>query len=154
MTRTNNNMIKRILIFTLLVILVLSVSAQEGLKINQLFGSRYRNNRQAVEVMVKGKVLKEYNLSLFRSLILKNIAEEVKDIEVLVEIDTKDAIEKETGRIGGNLYFGFYQLDKKDGENRYIFFRNNHLRKNLEPEVTIVYMEGNTTLKELKKLFK
>ncbi|WP_034541511.1 DUF6108 family protein [Phocaeicola paurosaccharolyticus] len=147
-------MIKRIILLMLLVSLTMGISAQEGLGINQLFGNRYRNNRNAIEVLVKGKELKDYDLSLFRSLTVKYSPDEAKVIEKLVTADAKDAVDKETGRIGGNLYFGFYQLQPAKGKHRYIFFRNNFLRKNQEPEVTIVYMEGNTTLKELKNLFK
>jgi len=148
-------MIKRILIFLLFVLISLwKAAAQDGLTISPLFDGRYNNNSNAVEVLVKGKKLAKYNLSLFRSLTLKNSPDQYRQIENMVMTDGAKAVNKETGKIGSRLFYGFFQLPSKDGKNRYLFYRNNSLSRNKSDEITLVYMEGNTTIDELKNMFK
>jgi hypothetical protein len=79
-----------------------------------------------------------------------------------MEVDTtasvitteKNAVSKETGRIGENLYYGFYCFPAHKGNLRYVFYRNSSLREVESNEVTLVYIEGNVTMEELKKMFK
>ncbi len=133
---------------------VLGSVAQEGLGVANVFDGRYKNNVNAVEVRVEGRRLKEYNLAMFRSLTLKNMPEEFRRIEEWVRMDSRLAVDKESGLIGGKLYYGFYLLPPKGDKYRYLFYRNSSLRGSENNEVTVVYMEGYATLEELKKMFK
>lgn len=128
--------------------------AQEGLHINRVFGKPYRQQKDAVEVWVEGKQLKVYNLSLFRSLTLQPSSDMLQDIESAIIKDEQSAIEKEVGKIGGRIYYGFFRFADKDGSFRYLFYRNSALRHRTSKEVTVVYMEGKATWEELKKMFK
>ncbi len=128
--------------------------AQESLHIGKLFDGRYNRQKNTIEVLVKGKKLKPYNLTLFRSLTIKGDSAERNRVEQLVLQDATGAVDKETGKIGGHLYYGFFRYPQKDGVFRYLFFKNSALRKSEEPEVSIVYMEGYATLEELKEMFK
>lgn len=127
---------------------------QEGLNVSRLFDGQYKQQTNAIEVLVKGRKLKPYNLTLFRSLTVKNSPKEFQQIEELVVQDGLQALDKETGMIGGKLYYGFYRLPPKGERYRYLFFRNSSLRKVESDEVTVVYMEGYATLEELKQMFK
>lgn len=143
---------KRMYLFLLAMFCLLSLQAQEGLQVCPFFNSK----ANVTEVQVKGKELKPFNLTLFRSLTLKSHSEEAIKMEHSVLKDAEKAIDKEEGRIGGRLYYGFYCLKPTDkGCYRYLFYRNQALRKeNKQEEVTLVYMEGYATLDELKRMFK
>lgn len=128
--------------------------AQEKLRSASLFDGRYNNREGAVEVLVKGKKLTPYHLTLFRSLTLRADPNEIAEISALVESDAKHAAEKETGSIGGKLYYGFFCFPGNGKEpNQYLFFRNASLRNPDYPEVIVIYMEGAATLEELKQMF-
>lgn len=128
--------------------------SQEGLRIGELFNGSYKRKNNAIEVAIKGEKLKRYRLNVFRSLTIKNDPKDFERIEKLVEADEKNAVSKETGRIGERLYYGFYCFSPHKGKLRYVFYRNSSLREVESNEMTLVYIEGNVTMDELKKMFK
>ena len=128
--------------------------SQEGLRIGELFDGSYKRKNNAIEVTVKGEPLKRYRLKLFRSLTVKNDPKDFERIERLVEADGKDAVSKETGRIGERLYYAFYCFPPHKGQLRYVFYRNSSLREVESNELTLVYIEGNVTMDKLKEMFK
>ena len=127
--------------------------AQEGLQVAQLFDGRYAHRKDAVEVLVKGRKLKPYKLTLFRSLTLQADSAEQRFIEHLVEADAVRAADKESGRMGGRLYYGFFCIPAGKPPFRYIFFKNTAQVSPERPEITLVYMEGEATWEELKRMF-
>ena len=128
-------------------------NAQKNMGISTLFKGTEREKYGFSAVIIEGKSLKKYNLTLFKS-VTTTKSEWFSEIEGLVENDSKNAIDKECGYINGKLYYGFYQFKPLDGKYRYIFYRNSSLRDDEPDEVTIVYMEGYPTLEELKKMFR
>ena len=128
--------------------------SQEGLRSGELIDGSYKRKNNAIEVTVKGETLKRYRLKLFRSLTVKNDPKDFERIEKLVEADGKDAVSKETGRIGERLYYAFYCFPPHNGRLRYVFYRNSSLREVEANELTLVYIEGNVTMDELKEMFK
>lgn len=144
-------------IFTIIVLMLAFVvegQSQTGLQIAELFNGAYKRKDNAIEVVVKGNQLKRYKLEVFRSLTVKNDPKDFERIEKLVEEDEKNAISKETGRIGERLYYAFYCFPSEKNHYRYLFYRNSSLRKTEPDELTLIYMEGNVTMDELKKMFK
>ena len=144
-------------IFTIIVMMLVFVVeglSQTDLQIAELFNGQYKRKDNAVEVVVKGNQLKRYKLEVFRSLTVKNDPKDFERIEKLVEQDEKNAISKETGRIGERLYYAFYCFPSEKNHYRYLFYRNSSLRKTEPDELTLIYMEGNVTMDELKKMFK
>ncbi|MBR5803687.1 MAG: hypothetical protein IKY31_05035 [Bacteroidaceae bacterium] len=143
---------------TILIILVLAALpalAQEDLKIGKLFDNDYINEYKATEVVVQGKELKPYNLTLFHSVTFDNVKTSSEKIEEWIETDSREAYDKEVGRIKGKLYYGFFCLPPHKGKNRYLFYRNAALQADSKDQsLTVVYMEGYTTLEQLKKMFK
>ena len=145
--------LRSLVLSVLLAMAFLPAFSQEGLSINGLFGGPYKNREDAVETFMKGKVLKVYRLTLFRSIKLTPRGNEALSIERRVKADTRNAVDKEVGTIGGRLYYGFYRLRPNGKTNRYIFYRNNALRKGVHPTLTVVYMEGSATIENLKSFF-
>ena len=128
--------------------------SQEGLHIDELFNGQYKRKDNAIEVVVKGYRLERYRLKVFQSLTVKNDPKDFERIENLVLQDEKNAVSKETGHIGERLYYAFYCLPSDKEHYRYIFYRNSSLRKVEDNELTLIYMEGNVTMDELKMMFK
>ena len=144
-------------VFTIIILMlafVVEAQSQTSLQIAELFNGSYKRKNNAIEVVVKGNQLKRYKLEVFRSLTIKNDPKDFERIEKLVEQDEKHAISKETGHIGERLYYAFYCFSPQKGRFRYIFYRNSSLRKTESNELTLIYMEGNVTMDELKVMFK
>ena len=141
-------------IIVLMLAFVMEGQSQTGLQIAELFNGQYKRKDNAIEVVVKGNQLERYKLKVFRSLTVKNDPKDFERIEKLVEQDEKNAISKETGRIGERLYYAFYCFPSEKEHYRYIFYRNSSLRKTESNELTLIYMEGNVTMDELKTMFK
>lgn len=137
----------------MLYALPIAAMAQHNLHVEKIF-EKYRNNSKAVEVMVGGEVLEDYGLWLFHSLTIKAPKEELLSLEQYVLQDASNAINKETGRLGRNLYYGFYQLpEQTKGMNRFLIFRNRSL-KGKHLDATIIYLEGKASMNEIKRKFK
>lgn len=145
---------KFFLIVVLMLGWVMEAKSQEGLQIAELFNGQYKRKDNAIEVVVKGNQLERYKLEVFRSLMIKNDPKDFERIEKLVEQDENHAISKETGHIGERLYYAFYCFPPEKERFRYIFYRNSSLRKTESNELTLIYMEGNVTMDELKDMFK
>ena len=144
-------------IFLIVVLMLgwfMEAKSQEGLQIAELFNGQYKRKDNAIEVVVKGNQLERYKLEVFRSLTIKNDPKDFERIEKLVEQDENHAISKETGHIGERLYYAFYCFPPEKERFRYIFYRNSSLRKTESNELTLIYMEGNVTMDELKDMFK
>ena len=122
-------MIQRWIGIGILSLLALPLMAQKGLQVNTLFDGRFKKDHRAVEVLIKGKELKKYHLSLFRSLTVTNAPAVFREMETLVCQDAKSAVDKEVGTIGNRLYYGFYCFSEEEGTFRYLFFRKARKRK-------------------------
>ena len=146
---------KRFFMMVILMLgLIMDAWSQKNLKIAELFDGSYKRKNNAIEVVVKGKQLEHYRLNVFRSLTIKNDPKDFERIEKLVKQDEAKVLSKETGHIGERLYYAFYCFPPEEGDYRYIFYRNSSLRKTESNELTLIYMEGNVTLDELKVMFK
>ena len=145
---------RAVLILFLLTMAVPAAFSQKGMAIGELFSSGLEKQPNVVEVIVKGKKLEPYHLTVFRSLTVKSDAAMAERMDKLVLSDAKAATDREQGMTGGRLYYGFFTFANGDGTFRYVFYRNNLLRKGAKPETTVVYMEGKATLAQLKSMFK
>lgn len=144
---------RHLILLALLAVLTVPVCAQKGLAVAQLFDGRYKDRAGATEVLVKGRQLKAYDLTLFRSLTLRATDAETRRIEQLVRTDARHAADKETAAHGGRLYYGFYRFPPADGRQRYLFYRNNALAGNASAGLIVVYLEGSATPDQLKQMF-
>ena len=144
---------KRHLTTILFFIYFVAVNGQSHLNIAPVFDEPKRWTQMFTAAHLEGKYLKQYNLTLFKSMTTTD-HRNYDEMERLVEKDGKNAIDKECGYINGKLYYAFYLLKPIKNKYQYIFYRNSSLRDDEPDEVTIVYMEGYPTLEELKKMFR
>ena len=110
----------------LFAVIPLQAVAQAGLHIAPYFDGRFDNNKRVVTLYATGKSLKEFHLTLYRSLTFEGQMAAVNQIEKAVAMDAKQAIDQETGHKDGQLVYAFYCLpprSKKNDQVRYIFFR-------------------------------
>ena len=134
---------KRILsLILILAFACIEVHAQKGLAIQSAF-DELAAGKNVTEVVMGAGRLKKYNLSLFHSLEIKMpTAPEQQRVEALVQTDAEHAIlHKEHG--GHKLY----ELPKRGGMHRYIFFRQT------SQSLILIYIEGKASLKQIESQF-
>ena len=133
---------KLLTIILLLLSLHLSLWAQKGLAIQAAF-DELAVRKNATEVVLSGKRLKNFHLSLFHSLEIKNpSAADRQHISLLVQADAAQAITKEETPV-----HSFYELPQRKGMHSYILYRNNG------QALTLIYIEGKASLKQIKQYF-
>ena len=134
---------KRLLpIILILLGLCMDVQAQKGLSIQSAF-DELAVKQNATEVVMGAGRLKNYKLSLFHSLEIKNpSAIEQQRVEALLRTDVEQAIlHEETA--GHKLY----ELPQRKGTHYYIFYRCSN------QSLTLIYIEGKASLKQIKEKF-
>lgn len=145
---------KRICLLIVMLGTLWPAVAQKNSRIGEVL-DELRRHPNATEVVVKGKELKPYKLSYFRSVTVNPRHADLGSILRLVKEASDKAMDKEEGLLGGELYYGFYCLPPVKEQNRYLFYRNATLKKGTpRSEVTLVYMEGYATLEQLKEMFR
>ena len=129
-----------------LILLILSshigLWAQKGLAIQTAF-EELAVKKNATEVVMTGKRLKNFHLSFFHSLEMKNpSAADCQHILSLLQTDAAKAITQEE-----TSEHRFYELPQRKGLHYYILYRNNG------QTLTLIYIEGKASLKQIKHYF-
>lgn len=126
--------------------------AQKGLHVEPLFDGSYEKNPKAVTVDVRGKRLKSYGLTLFRSITVHDAPHDADRMAAAALADGQGAVNSEVVKRGKALVAGYYQLPprhgKGKGSNRFVLFRRLE-----EGAATLIYLEGETELEKLIRLF-
>lgn len=165
---------RHLLLSILFLLTILPAKAQKGLYVNEIFEGDIVKKTYMVDNLIKGEQLKPYKLTYFRSIKFKASEEERRKIEELVNKDIKKAIDLEQERQGENdkvkedgkihvlqspLSYAMMTLEpsekaKPDGSSRwYLCYQCTPFKTN-EYAITMVFMKGNATIKELRKMFK
>lgn len=146
---------KRFVLLLFSVVFLLPAAAQKGLAVDEFFDGRFQKRNDAVEVLLSGKHLKDYDLTLFRSLTVPGDGHEGKAIEDAVCADAGLAVQKEVGYKNNRLYYGFFHLPPayRSTLSRFIFYRNDALRAGRKPTLTLIYMEGTASVEKLRRTF-
>ncbi len=126
---------------------VVSMSAQNGMNINEIFDGRYHDNESAHEVYMSGGQLAKHRIDVYHSLTLTGLPDEAPAIERLVMLDGRRAKDKEVIYRDGGLYYGFYVFD-----GRYIFYLNQHRQKG--KKIIVIYIQGDVTVDRIKAMLK
>lgn len=142
----------------MLIGITLSTTAQEGLRINEVFEGHVVAEQFMQESLVKGDNLAPFNLKVLHTVKCIANAKERITMEQLFEEDMKQCISDDDSSMemesrDGHLYYAIVQLkDKARGIHRYICYqcrdRSSHF------DITLVYMEGKASLADLRKTFK
>ena len=150
---------KRILfILSMLIGISLSTSAQRGLQINEVFEGKVIAKQYMQESLIKGDNVAPYKLKLLHTVkFLANNSQRAK-ADALFNIDMKERISDDDSNMemetrDGFLYYAIVQLTDNDkGSHRYICYQCRP--KSTKFDITMVYMEGEASLADLRKTFK
>ena len=150
---------KRTLFILLMLIgISLSTSAQRGLQINEVFEGKVIAKQYMQESLIKGDNVAPYKLRLLHTVkFLANNSQRAK-ADALFNIDMKERISDDDSNMemetrDGFLYYAIVQLTDNDkGSHRYICYQCRP--KSAKFDITMVYMEGEASLADLRKTFK
>ena len=136
-----NTVIRTIFIILLLSAATAEIRAQEGLHSASIF-QKYGKQKGVTMVELSKDMLDSYRINLYKSLVFKDVTEELPYILDCLEKDRKE---------DGKLLTAYYQLPqrKKNNQtlNRFILFKVG--KKN---SATFIYIEGNLNSDELVAL--
>ena len=145
-------------ILSMLIGICLSTSAQRGLQINEVFEGKVIAKQYMQESLIKGDNVAPYKLRLLHTVkFLANNSQRAK-ADALVNIDMKERISDDDSNMemetrDGFLYYAIVQLTDNDkGSHRYICYQCRP--KSTKFDITMVYMEGEASLADLRKTFK
>ena len=145
---------KKFLLITLSSFLALSFSAraQEGLQIDSLFNGGFVPKSRITESEVSGRELRPYNLDYFRSVRFQATDQEILKITSWLEGDALMSVGKEMDSEDGHLVYALLRFPADRNRNRYVGYQVKEASGN--KYVTVVYLTGKATTKELKVIFK
>lgn len=134
-----------------IVLVAMAALAQStSLNVSQAF-ARFGKARDCTEILVTGKKAGSIGLDRYHSLEVP--AANAATISAMVTKDGATAVDRETEYRSGQLYFGFYKLQRSGRVNRYVFYLNQSLaRTHKADRVTLIYMEGSATKEQVRKL--
>ncbi len=142
----------------MLIGICLSTSAQRGLQINEVFEGKVIAKQYMQESLIKGDNVAPYKLRLLHTVkFLANNSQRAK-ADALFNIDMKERISDDDSNMemetrDGFLYYAIVQLTDNDkGSHRYICYQCRP--KSTKFDITMVYMEGEASLADLRKTFK
>lgn len=148
---------RHILIIFTAICAILPATAQKGLNINELFDGQFREDKNAVETLISGDALADYDLNYYHSLSLSENPALADRLESLVLKDGATAVDKEVSYRGGKLYYAFYTLPPVKNKvgiamNRYIFYINQYAVG--RDGIILIYLSGIASRDQVKKLLK
>lgn len=149
---------RTLFILSMLIGISLSTSAQRGLQINEVFEGKVIAKQYMQESLIKGDNVAPYKLRLLHTVkFLANNSQRAK-ADALFNIDMKERISDDDSNMemetrDGFIYYAIVQLtDNEKGLHRYICYQCRP--KSTKFDITMVYMEGEASLADLRKTFK
>lgn len=138
-------------LIAMLTCLSLHTWAQEGLRIEPLF-EKYGRQKNVTRVELNGSILKSYRMTIYKSLIFKEVTPYLEEIQQAIENDKRTGTQKAQEVMeSGRLLSGYYQLDdvqrKGKTQKRYILFKLGR-----EESATLIYIEGSLHEEELMQM--
>lgn len=150
---------KRLLtILLMLTAIGLSATAQQGLQINEVFEGKVIARQYIQESLVKGDNLAPYNLRLLHTAKFTASTSQRARVDALFCTDMQERISDDDSNMemesrDGFLYYAIVQLtDNEKGTHRYICYQCRPRAAKFD--ITVVYMEGDASLADLRKTFK
>ena len=150
---------KHLLITLALIAASLPLSAQEGLRINEVFEGNIINELAMQESLVKGESLEPFKLKVLHTVKFTTGNSPRDRVEALFEEDMKGRLSDDNDNLeleyrDGHLYYAIVQIaDTKKGLHRYICYQCRQAAMGGN-SITLVYMEGKASLADLRKTFK
>ena len=139
-----NKVIRTTWIVLLLTVASGMVRAQQGLQIASVF-QKYGKQKGVTMVELSNEMLETYQMTLYKSLVFKDVEEALPDILNCLEADKRKARKVKEVVAGGQIQSGYYQLPQlKEDVNRFILFKT--VKKG---SATLIYIEGELDADDL-----
>ena len=139
-----NKVIRTTWIVLLLTVASGMVRAQQGLQIASVF-QKYGKQKGVTMVELSNEMLETYQMTLYKSLVFKDVEEALPDILNCLEADKRKARKVKEVVAGGQIQSGYYQLPQlKEDVNRFILFKTGK-----KGSATLIYIEGELDADDL-----
>lgn len=139
-----NKVIRTTWIVLLLTVASGMVRAQQGLQIASVF-QKYGKQKGVTMVELSNEMLETYQMTLYKSLVFKDVEEALPDILNCLEADKRKARKVMEVVAGGQIQSGYYQLPQlKEDVNRFILFKTGK-----KGSATLIYIEGELDADDL-----
>ena len=139
-----NKVIRTTWIVLLLTVASGMVRAQQGLQIASVF-QKYGIQKGVTMVELSNEMLETYQMTLYKSLVFKDVEEALPDILNCLEADKRKARKVKEVVAGGQIQSGYYQLPQlKEDVNRFILFKTGK-----KGSATLIYIEGELDADDL-----
>ena len=139
-----NKVIRTTWIVLLLTVASGMVRAQQGLQIASVF-QKYGKQKGVTMVELSNEMLETYQMTLYKSLVFKDVEEALPDILNCLEADKRKARKVKEVIAGGQIQSGYYQLPQlKEDVNRFILFKTGK-----KGSATLIYIEGELDADDL-----
>lgn len=139
-----NKVIRTTWIILLLTVASGMTRAQQGLQIASVF-QKYGKQKGVTMVELSNEMLETYQMTLYKSLVFKDVEEALPTILNCLDADKKKAKKVKEVVAGGQIQSGYYQLPQlKEDVNRFILFKTGK-----KGSATLIYIEGELDADDL-----
>ena len=139
-----NKVIRTTWIILLLTVASGMARAQQGLQIASVF-QKYGKQKGVTMVELSNEMLETYQMTLYKSLVFKDVEEALPTILNCLDADKKKAQKVKEVVAGGQIQSGYYQLPQlKEDVNRFILFKTGK-----KGSATLIYIEGELDADDL-----
>ena len=139
-----NKVIRTTWIILLLTVASGMARAQQGLQIASVF-QKYGKQKGVTMVELSNEMLETYQMTLYKSLVFKDVEEALPTILNCLDADKKKAKKVKDVVAGGQIQSGYYQLPQlKEDVNRFILFKTGK-----KGSATLIYIEGELDADDL-----
>lgn len=139
-----NKVIRTTWIILLLTVASGMARAQQGLQIASVF-QKYGKQKGVTMVELSNEMLETYQMTLYKSLVFKDVEEALPTILNCLDADKKKAKKVKEVVAGGQIQSGYYQLPQlKEDVNRFILFKTGK-----KDSATLIYIEGELDADDL-----
>lgn len=139
-----NKVIRTTWIILLLTVASGMARAQQGLQIASVF-QKYGKQKGVTMVELSNEMLETYQMTLYKSLVFKDVEEALPTILNCLDADKKKAKKVKEVVAGGQIQSGYYQLPQlKEDVNQFILFKTGK-----KGSATLIYIEGELDADDL-----
>ena len=139
-----NKVIRTTWIILLLTVASGMARAQQGLQIASVF-QKYGKQKGVTMVELSNEMLETYQMTLYKSLVFRDVEEALPTILNCLDADKKKAKKVKEVVAGGQIQSGYYQLPQlKEDVNRFILFKTGK-----KGSATLIYIEGELDADDL-----
>lgn len=139
-----NKVIRTTWIILLLTVASGMARAQQGLQIASVF-QKYGKQKGVTMVELSNEMLETYQMTLYKSLVFKDVEEALPTILNCLDADKKKAKKVKEVVAGGQIQSGYYQLPQlREDVNRFILFKTGK-----KGSATLIYIEGELDADDL-----